>query len=151
MRRLGVLAIPQPSFIYELGDSYIENFTEEQLSLAYPGRAWFDHGIVAAGSSDVPVVGCDPFVNLRSAVTRLTRTGQRMGPAQEVTIAEAIRMFTLNGAFASFEEKTKGSLSEGKLADLIVLDRDPRTVEPEELHTLRVELTMIDGRVVYEA
>jgi predicted amidohydrolase YtcJ len=150
MRRLGVLAIPQPSFIYYLGDSYIENFSPEQLALSYPGRAWLDHGIVAAGSSDAPVVSVDPFVNLRSAVTRLTQDGQRMGPNQGVTIDEAIRMFTLNGAYASFEEHLKGSISEGKLADLTVLDHDPREVAPQELHTLLAAMTVIDGRVVFE-
>jgi predicted amidohydrolase YtcJ len=150
MKRLGVLAIPQPAFIYYLGDSYIENFTPEQLALSYPGRAWFDHGIVAAGSSDVPVVSADPFVNFRSAVTRLTQDGQRMGPEQGVTIDEAIRMFTINGAYASFEERIKGSITPGKLADLTVLGRDPRTVQPEDLNTLRAELTVIDGRVVFE-
>ena len=150
MRRLGVIAIPQPSFIYYLGDSYIENFTPEQLSLSYPGRSWFDHGIVAAGSSDVPVVSADPFVNLRSAVTRLTQDGQKMGPEQGVTIDEAIRMFTINGAYASFEERIKGSITPGKLADLVVLDRDPRTVAPEQLHTLRTEMTVIEGKVVFE-
>ena len=123
----------------------------EQLALSYPGRAWFDHGIVAAGSSDVPVVSADPFVNFRSAVTRLTQDGQRMGPEQGVTIDEAIRMFTINGAYASFEERIKGSITPGKLADLTVLDRDPRTVQPEELNTLRAEMTVIDGRVVLRA
>jgi hypothetical protein len=150
MQRMGVLAIPQPSFIYYLGDSYIENFTPEQLALSYPGRAWIDHGIVAAGSSDVPVVSADPFVNLRSAVTRLTQDGQKMGPDQGVSIAEAIRMFTLNCAYASFEENIKGSITPGKLADLVVLDRDPRSVAPEELNTLRAELTVLDGEIVYE-
>ena len=150
MRRLGVVAVPQPSFVYYLGDSYVANFSPEQLALSYPGRAWFDRGIVAAGSSDVPVVSCDPFVNLRSAVTRLTRDGQRMGPDQGVTVEEALRMFTLNGAHASYEEEDKGSITPGKLADLVVLDRDPRRVPPEELHTLRAELTVVDGRVVFE-
>lgn len=150
MNAIGALAIPQPAFIYYLGDSYIENFTEEQLAMAYPGRSWFDAGIMAAGSSDVPVVSCDPFVNLRSAVTRLTQDGQYMGRKQGVTIDEAIRMFTINGAYASFEESIKGSITEGKLADLTVLNRDPRTVEPEQLHTLQADLTIIDGRVVFE-
>jgi predicted amidohydrolase YtcJ len=150
MKAIGALAIPQPSFIYYLGDSYIENFTEEQLSMAYPGRSWFDEGIVAVGSSDVPVVSCDPFVNMRSAVTRLSQDGQYMGRNQGVTIDEAIQMFTTNGAYASFEESIKGSITEGKLADLTVLSADPRTVEPEQLDTLQAELTMIDGRVVFE-
>jgi predicted amidohydrolase YtcJ len=150
MKAIGALAIPQPSFIYYLGDSYIENFTEEQLSMAYPGRSWFDEGIVAVGSSDVPVVSCDPFVNMRSAVTRLTQDGQYMGRNQGVTIDEALQMFTMNGAYASFEESNKGSITEGKLADLTVLSADPRSVEPEQLNTLQAELTMIDGRVVFE-
>ena len=95
MARLQVIAVPQPSFIFELGDSYIRNFTPEQLACSYPCRTWFDRGIVAVGSSDVPVVDCDVLVNLRSAVTRLTQTGQRMGPEQGITIDEALRMFTL--------------------------------------------------------
>jgi predicted amidohydrolase YtcJ len=151
MKAIGALAIPQPSFIYYLGDSYIENFTEEQLAMSYPGRSWFDEGIVAVGSSDVPVVSCDPFVNLRSAVTRLTQDGQYMGRNQGVTIDEAIQMFTMNGAYASFEESIKGSITEGKLADLTVLSADPRTVEPQALNTLRADITMIDGRIVHEA
>jgi predicted amidohydrolase YtcJ len=151
MAAMGVVAIPQPSFIFYLGDSYIENFTPEQLALSYPGRAWIDRGIVAAGSSDVPIVPADPFVNLRSAVSRLTQDGQRMGPDQGVTIDEAIRMFTLNGAYASFEERLKGSITPGKLADLTVVSVDPRAAAPEELHTLRCEMTVLDGKVVYEA
>jgi predicted amidohydrolase YtcJ len=105
---------------------------------------------VAVGSSDVPVVSCDPFVNLRSAVTRLTQDGQYMGRNQGVTIDEALQMFTINGAYASFEESIKGSITEGKLADLTVLSADPRSVEPEQLNTLQADLTMIDGKVVFE-
>ena len=148
---LGAVAIPQPAFGYYLGDSYIENFTSEQLALAYPARAWIDRGIVAAGSSDVPVVPCDPWINLRAAVTRKTRDGQEMGPEQKVSIEEALVMFTQNGAYCSFEEQLKGSITPGKLADLIVVDRDPRTVAPDELHTIRTEMTVVDGRIVFEA
>lgn len=151
MARLGIIAVPQPTFVHYLGDSYLENFTPEQLALSYPARAWFDRGIVAAGSSDVPVVPCDPFVNLQAAVTRCTQDGNLMGPDQKVTVAEAIRMFTRNGACGSFEEHIKGSIAPGMLADLVVLDRDPRRIPPEELHTLRAEMTVIDGRIVHEA
>ena len=150
MARMAIIAVPQPSFIYELGDSYIRNFTPEQLACSYPGRTWFDHGIVAVGSSDVPVVDCDVLVNLRSAVTRLTQTGQRMGPGQGVTIEEALRMFTLHGAYASFEEGIKGTITPGKLADLVVLSGDPRALPPEDLPSLSIEMTVIDGRVVFE-
>jgi predicted amidohydrolase YtcJ len=150
LARLEVIAVPQPNFIYELGDSYIRNFTPEQLACSYPGRTWFDRGVVAVGSSDVPVVDCNVLMNLRSAVTRLTQTGQRMGPEQAVTIDEALRMFTINGAYASFEERLKGSITPGKLADLAVLDRDPHSVDPEDLPSLNVEMTVVDGRIVHE-
>ena len=82
MVALGAVAIPQPAFGYYLGDSYIENFSSEQLALAYPARAWIDRGIVAAGSSDVPVVPCDPWVNIRAAVTRKTAMARRWGPSK---------------------------------------------------------------------
>ncbi len=149
MQRLGIVAVPQPNFVYELGDSYRRNFTPAQLHLSYPNRAWFDRGIVAVGSSDVPVVGCDPFLGLRSAVTRLTRDGEPMGPEQAVGVEEALRMFTRHGAFATFEEGIKGTIAPGKLADLAVLSADPRSVAPEELHGLRCEMTVLGGRVVF--
>ena len=136
--------------LYELGDSYIRNFTAEQLACSYPARTWFDRGIVAVGSSDVPVVDCDVLINLRSAVTRLTQTGQHMGPGQGVTIDEALRMFTINGAYASFEEGIKGTITPGKLADLVVLSGDPRAIQAEDLPSLSVDMTMVDGRVAYE-
>ena len=150
LARLEVIAVPQPNFIYELGDSYIRNFTDEQLALAYPGRTWFDRGILAVGSSDVPVVDCNVLRNLTSAVTRLTATGQRMGPEQGVTIEEALRMFTLHGAYASFEEHEKGTITPGKLADLVVLSADPRGVPAEDLPCLTVDMTVADGRVAFE-
>jgi predicted amidohydrolase YtcJ len=151
MVKVGAVAIPQPAFGYYLGDSYIKNFSPEQLALAYPARSWIDRGIVAAGSSDVPVVPCDPWMNIRAAVTRRTRDGQEMGPEQKVTIDEALAMFTKNGAYCSFEEALKGTITPGKLADLIVVDRDPRTAAPDDLHTIRTEMTIFDGRIVYEA
>ena len=119
---------PAVSFIYELGDSYIRNFTPEQLACSYPGRTWFDRGIVAVGSSDVPVVDCDVLVNLRSAVTRLTQTGQRMGPGQGVTIDEALRMFTLHGAYASFEEGAQGHDHPRQARRSGCLSGDPRAI-----------------------
>ena len=136
--------------LYELGDSYLRNFTPEQLACSYPCRIWFDRGIIAVGSSDVPVVDCDVLVNLRSAVTRLTASGQRMGPNQGVTIDEALRMFTINGAFASFEENLKGTITPGKLADLVILSADPRAIPAEDLPSLSIDMTVIDGQVAYE-
>ncbi len=150
MRALNLLAIPQPGFVYYLGDSYIENFTEDALDISYPARSWFDLGIIAVGSSDTPVTPADPWINIRAAVTRMTQDGKLMGSGQAVTIDEALRMFTLHGAIGSFEEKIKGSITPGKLADVIVIDRDPRSVDPGDLHTIQNDMTMVDGRIVFE-
>ncbi|MCD6030371.1 MAG: Amidohydrolase 3, partial [Thermomicrobiales bacterium] len=76
--------------------------------------------------------------------------GQHMGPGQGVTIDEALRMFTINGAYASFEEGIKGTITPGKLADLVVLSGDPRAIQAEDLPSLSVDMTMVDGRVAYE-
>lgn len=150
MKKLNIIAVPQPSFVHWLGDSYLRNFSTEALALSYPGRTWIDMGITAVGSSDAPVTPPDPWVNIRAAVTRLTQDGASMGPEQKVTLDEALQMFTINGAYATFEEQLKGSVTPGKLADLIVVDRDPFALEPEELHTVQNDLTMIGGKIAYE-
>lgn len=150
MVKLQLIAVPQFTFIYYLGDSYIRNFTRQQLELSYPARDWIDRGILTIGSSDSPVTPVDPWINIRAAVTRKTMDGQLMGPEQGVSIEEALEMFTLNGAKGSFEESLKGTVTAGKLADLIVVDKDPRQIQPEELHTINANLTMVDGDIVYQ-
>jgi len=150
MVALKLVAVPQPSFIHYLGDSYIRNFSRQWLELAYPARDWIDRGILTIGSSDAPVTPADPWVGIRAAVTRLTLDGDKVGPEQGVSVAEALEMYTLNGARGSFEEGIKGNLTPGKLADIIVLDRDPKAIAPEELHEVQVDLTMSGGRVVFE-
>lgn len=149
MVALGVMAAPQASFIYYLGDSYRRNFTEAQLAMSYPLKSWQEAGIPFSLSTDVPVVSADPMVNLRSAVTRLTQDGELMGGNQAIGIEEALRAYTIAGAWGTFEEEIKGSITPGKLADLVILDRDPRAVPGEELPIVKVELTMLDGEIVY--
>jgi predicted amidohydrolase YtcJ len=151
MKALNPIPVPQPSFIYYLGDSYLENFSEEWITLAYPNRTWLDMGLVPVGSSDAPVTPAEPWYNIRAAVTRLTLDDQEMAPAQRVSIHEALEMFTLNGAYASFEEHRKGVIREGMLADMIVVDQDPYSVEPEALHTINNLMTISGGRVAWEA
>jgi predicted amidohydrolase YtcJ len=150
MVKLQLIAVPQPSFVYYLGDSYIRNFSRSQLEMAYPSRDWIDHGILTIGSSDAPVTPAEPWVGIRAAVTRLTIDGDKVGPEQGVSIDEALEMYTLNGARGSFEEQIKGSLTPGKLADAIIIDVDPRDIAAENLDSVKVDLTMVGGQVVYE-
>jgi predicted amidohydrolase YtcJ len=91
------------------------------------------------------------MMGMQSAVTRTDSTGKVWGASQRITVEEAIRVSTLHGAYASFEEGLKGSLEPGKLADLVVLGADPRTADPGMLVDIPVERTMVGGRWVYEA
>lgn len=151
LARLGVVAVPQPGFGYYLGDAYLRNFSDEWLALAYPTRAWLERGIAVAFSSDAPVIPPDPWVGIQAAVLRRTRTGQPFGPQQRVDTLEALRLYTAGGAYAHFEEDRKGRIAPGFLADLVVVDRDPLAVDPEELPAIRTLVTIVDGRVAWEA
>ncbi len=151
MRRLGVLAAPQPTFITELGDSYIVAFGHDRLTCTYPLKSFFDWGIVASGSSDAPVCSPDPRVGLYAAVTRRTERGDTYAPDERITIEQALRMYTINAAYTAFEEGRKGSIAPGKLADFTVLGADPTAIAPDELLTLPVNMTIVGGEVAYEA
>ncbi|WNC17344.1 amidohydrolase [Brevibacillus brevis] len=149
MARLGVVPIPNPAFIYEYGDSYVNNIGQRARHM-FPARDQIDNGIIAAGASDSPVTSFDPLIGIHAAVNRMSKTGQAVGENQRVSVLEAIRMFTWNGAYASFEEGVKGSIEPGKLADLVVLGGDILSVPADRIKDLQVEMTMIDGEFVYQ-
>ncbi len=92
----------------------------------------------------------NPLLGIYAAVTRVTEGGQLLLPKQAVSVEEALRLYTLAGAYVSFEERLKGSIEVGKLADLVVLSADPTEVEPEQLKEIQVEKTIVAGKVVWE-
>ncbi len=104
-----------------------------------------------AGSSDCPVVPANPLVGIYAAVTRRAESGQRLLPGEGISASAALAMYTTNAAYAACEEGIKGSLAPGKLADVLVLSDDPTKAPPERIKDIRVEMTIIDGRVVWEA
>jgi predicted amidohydrolase YtcJ len=110
-----------------------------------------DAGINVTQTSDYPPGPFEPMMALQSSVTRTDMSGTTWGPSQKVTVEEAIKVGTINGAYASYEEKDKGSLEIGKLADLVVLDEDPTQVEPDTLIDIKIERTMVGGNWVYES
>ena len=146
---LGIIPIPNPAFFYEFGDGYVENYGEERVGSMYPARSFIDNGIQAAAGSDAPITEHDPLLGIHAAVNRKSSSGAAVGPGQRITIPEAIKLFTINGARASFEEDLKGSIEPGKLADLVVLDAPLLSTEKERIKDLRVDLTMVGGAVVY--
>lgn len=151
LKRMKVFAAPQPTFVHYLGDSYLENFTNEQLALAYPLRSFQDHGIPYSLSTDVPVTPCASMINLHAAVTRRTQDGAIMSDGQGISIEEALIAYTAGGAYGSKEELLKGRLLPGMLADMVVLSADPRTVEPSDLPGIAVQQTILSGEVRYQA
>jgi predicted amidohydrolase YtcJ len=126
----------------------------ERSQGAYAFRSLLDTGAILAFGTDWTVAPLDPLPAIKAAVTRQTLDGGHPGgwnPEQKITVEEAVRAYTMGSAFAEFAEDFKGSISVGKLADLVILDRDVFAIDPSQIDEARVSLTMVDGKVVYEA
>ena len=129
--------------------------SEERTRYGYAWRSLLDSGIPIAGGSDAPVEPVQPLRWIYAAVSRRDlETGwpgeEGWHPEQKVTREEALRMFTLDAAYAAFEENLKGSLEPGKLADIVVLSKDIMTIPAEEILTTEVLMTFLGGKTVYE-
>jgi len=147
--RLGAVVATNPAFIYYSGERYLATVPREQLSHLYAMKDMLKAGLRVAAGSDAPVAGPNPLKGIFAAVTRLAENGCQVAPFQAVSPLEALRLYTIDAAYSCFLESTLGSLSRGKLADLAVLNGDPLHVGPAELKDIRVELTLMDGKVVY--
>ncbi len=151
-RELEINVASQPSFLYYLGDSYHENVGDERSKWLKPHRAWIDEGIMVASGTDSPVTPYPPFVSLWASIARRTEINNiQMGTKQKVTREEAIKMYTINGTYLTFEENLKGSLEAGKLADMVIIDRDILTCPEDDIKDTKVLTTYLGGEVVYEA
>ncbi|TFH13265.1 amidohydrolase [Candidatus Bathyarchaeota archaeon] len=151
-KKLGIYVASQPDFLYYLGESYINAVGLDRCKWLKPHRAWLDQGIMTAAGTDSPVTPFYPFPCLWAAVARRTEMKKIvLGEDQRVSREEAIRMYTINGAHLSFEENIKGSLEPGKLADMIILDRDILTCPEDDIKDTKVRTTYLGGKVVYEA
>jgi predicted amidohydrolase YtcJ len=150
IRALGVIPTPFAAYVYYHGEKFRE-FGAERLNHMFALRSFLDAGVRVAPGSDYPPGPFEPMMALQSAVTRTDIKGTVWGAPQRVTVEEALRTQTLHGAYASFEENIKGSIERGKLADLVVLGRDPLREDPSTLITIPIERTMVGGRWVYES
>ena len=150
MRSLGVIPVPFSCYVYFHGD-VMHFYGEERLKQMFAMRTFLDAELRPTDSSDYTASPSHPMMWLQSQVTRADMNGHQWGLNQRITVEEAIRCGTIHGAYASFEEAQKGSIEPGKLADLIVLDRDPLTADPSSLIQIAVERTMVGGKWVYES
>ena len=146
---LGVTVVTQPSFIFYNGDRYIETVPDQQLGHLYPIRSLLQAGIPVAGSSDCPIVPPNPLVGIYSAVSRKSQMGSSVAHLEKIAPLDALRMYTSHAARATFQETIKGSITPGKLADLVVLNGDPSKVPADEIKDLGVEMTILDGEVLW--
>lgn len=146
----GVIPAPFSSYVYYHGEK-MKEYGAERLNSMFALRSFLDAGIPATMSSDYPPGPFEPMMFLQSSVTRTDINGNVWGPKQRITVEEALRVATMNGAHGSYEEKIKGSIETGKLADLTVLSRDPLKENPSTLVSIPIERTMVGGRWMYES
>jgi len=147
--KLGVVADIQPIFVGTDKQWVEARVGKDRARSSYGWRTMLERGVTAAGGSDAPVEPPNPFWGIYSAVTRADLAGTPAGgwyPEQRLTVDEALRLFTLGGAYGAFQEHLMGSLVPGKAADFTVVDRDPYEVEPESLKDVKVLNTYVGGR-----
>ena len=144
-----------PSFFtnhaYFWGDVHLENLGDERANFLSPLRSALDLGIRFTNHNDYIVTPLDQLFTVWSAVNRVSRSGKVIGPEQRITPEEALHAITLGGAWQYGEEASKGSISEGKLADLVILDGNPLTVDPMAIKDIRVLATYKEGEQIYAA
>ena len=150
IKKASIVPVPNPGFFNENAEIYVKYYGD-RVNWMFPLRAYLDNGITAALGSDSPVIEADPMIGLYGALTRADKcSGIVAGKDQRIGIMDAIRMYTYNGAYASLEEKIKGSIEPGKLADLVILSENILDTPVEELKSLKADMTVIDGQIVYE-
>ncbi|HZP63929.1 MAG TPA: amidohydrolase [Terriglobales bacterium] len=150
MRALNVIPTPFSTYVYYHGEK-MQYYGEERLKHMFALRTFLDAGLRPTQASDYPPGEFPPMMALQSEVTRTDMGGHVWGANQRVSVEEAIRIGTINGAYASYEESLKGTIEPGKLADLVVLGRDPMREDPSNLVNIPVERTMTGGKWVYES
>ena len=143
----GVVAVPQGRFATEFGDAMMAAVGPERQSWLYRQRSLLDAGMVLPGSSDRPVAAGAPLLGIHDMVNRRAASGAPFNAGEAVTAAEALRAYTYGSAYASGQETVQGSVTPGKLADLVVLSEDPVAVSPDRIAGLAVLATIVGGEI----
>ena len=147
---LGAIPTPFSTYAYYHGEK-MKEYGAERLNHMFALRSFIDAGIRPTQASDYPPGPFEPMMALQSEVTRTDSKGNIWGPKQRISLEEAIRVGTMNGAYASYEENSKGSIEAGKLADLVVLGKDPFKEDPSSIISIPIERTMTGGKWVFES
>jgi predicted amidohydrolase YtcJ len=148
--KTGTIPTPFWTYVYFHGEKWSQ-YGDDKMRWMFAHRSFLDAGIRVPGASDYGPGPFEPLMAIQSMVTRKDYRGREWGPNQKITVDEAIRVATVNGSHASYEEKTKGTITAGKLADLVMLEKDPHDVAPDAIKDIRVVRTIVGGRAVFEA
>ena len=146
----GTAVVTQPGFLHFYGEKYRSEIAPELHDWLYRSKSLIAAGVPVAGSSDCPIAPLFPLVSLQTAMTRKTQEGNVLNPQEQLTLNDALTLFTSAGAWLSFEEGQKGKIMPGMLADLAVLDGDLVRTPAEEVSKLNVAMTIIGGKVVFQ-
>lgn len=149
LKNLQAVVVTQPAFIYYSGERYLDQVPRPESKWLYRARSFLENSVRLAASSDSPVVPTNLLVGIYAAVTRKAETGEVVLAEEAVSPIQALGMYTLGAAYASFEENVKGSIEVGKLADLVVLSSDPTRVPVDEIKDIEVEKTFIGGTLAW--
>jgi predicted amidohydrolase YtcJ len=152
--QLHVIASVQPYHAIDDGRFAESHIGHDRASRTYAFRTFLDHGVRLAFGTDWEVAPLDPVLGLYAAVTRATLDGKNPNgwfPEQKLTVAEAVEAYTMGSAYAEFQEKEKGSITPGKLADMVLLSDDIFTIAPENIRDVKVLKTIVGGKTVWDA
>ncbi len=151
VRQSGAIVVTNPGFIYHRGDAYLSSVSPRLLPCLYPLASLAASKIKWAASSDAPVSPPDPLTAIYAAVTRRTGSGEPLGRDQAIPVVDALAAWTSGAAYSCHQETRLGAISPAKLADLVLLDRDPTEVPPEQLKDLKAIMTVAGGRIAWQA
>ena len=150
IKSTGTIPTPFWTYIYYHGEKW-SLYGDEKMRSMFAHRSFLDAGIVVPGASDYNPGPFEPLMAIQSMVTRRDYKGREWGANQKVSVDEALRIATINGAHASYEERSKGSITAGKWADYVVLEKDPHDVDPNTIKDIRVSQTVVGGATTYPA
>lgn len=148
---LDLLAAPNINFLYTFGDGVLVTLGKERTSQdIFPLKTMLKEGMLLISGSDGPdLEPSDALRDIGTAILRKTEKGVEIDPSEAISVMEGIRMFTINLAYAAFEEENLGSIEPGKIADLVVVAEDPLTTQPEKLKDIKIDITIVDGKTAY--
>ena len=150
IKKLGILPTIFGPYPYYHGDKILPAFGEKRLEWMFAARSFIDAGVKVSAHSDHSAAPYSPLMGIHALVNRETKAGKPIGQSQKISVMEALKLYTINAAYHSFDEDLLGSIEVGKYADMVILGRDILNVPQENIMDIPIDMTMIEGKIAYE-